>query len=395
MFGDVFAGDGASCCDACGDNRCGTSTCMPLGCGIYVRADYLLWGLKGMRLLPLVTTGDPATQNPPPGVINEDGSLPSNTTVLFGNGRVNSQAHSGGRIVFGNWMNVCWGWEGEYYGLSDERTAFVANSTGDTLLAIPFFDETSSGLPATFVVAPGAGGPPGTIAVDVATRFQGAGFRLLRNLCCWDGCGPGWWDGCPVPLGKRVDLLVGYRFNRLDDEISIAADHDILGTSRFGRDFFDSENQFHGLDLGTLLQFRRGRCSLDLVTKVAIGNTRSTVLIGGIAFQDDVQQTPAGSILALSSNSGRHVHHNFSMIPELGANFGYQINPCWRVTCGYSLIYWSGVYRAGEQIDLHVNPDLWPPLPLTGNTAGLWPQYPGRCTDFWAQGINFGLEARW
>ena len=52
-------------------------------------------------------------------------------------------------------------------------------------------------------------------------------------------------------------------------------------------------------------------------------------------------------------------------------------------------------YRPGDQIDQHINPNLWPPLPLNGNNAGLWPQFPGRGSDFWAQGVNFGLEARW
>ena len=399
LLGDVFAEeqDGIDCgFGNCGSCRtcCGT-LCSPGGCGMYVRAEYLLWSTKGMHLPALVTTGDPTSTVIPAGVINEDGSLPGNTTILFGNGLVNGQGRSGGRIVFGTHINPCWAMEGDYYGLTDQRTAFRGVSTGDTFLGIPFFDESNDGLPAVFVVAPGAGGPDGDISIDAVTRFQGAGARLLRNLCCWEGCGPSWWDGCPVPLAKRFDLLMGYRFNRLDDALTIRETHDIQGTTRIGRDVFDTENEFHGFDLGTMLQFRRGCWSLDLTTKVGIGNTRSVVLINGVAFQDGIQQTPAGSILAVSSNSGRHVNNAFTMLPEVDLNAGYQINPCWRFTCGYSLMYWCGVYRAGDQIDQHINPNLWPPLPLNGNNAGLWPQYPGRGSDFWAQGVNFGLEARW
>lgn len=362
---------------------------------MYVRAEYLLWSTKGMRVPALVTTGNSTSTVVPAGVINEDGSLPGNTSILFGDGLINGQGRSGGRIVFGTYINSCWTLEGEYYGLSDQRTEFRGVSTGSTFLGIPFFDVSNDGNPAVFIIAPGAGGPDGSVSVDAVTRFQGGGLRLLRNLCCSEGCGPAWWDGCPINVAKRIDFLVGYRFNWLDDSLIINETHDIQGTIRNGQDVFDTENQFHGLDLGTMLQFRRGCWSLDFITKVGIGNTRSVVLINGVAFQNGVQQTPGGSILACSSNSGRFENNAFTMLPEVGLNVGYQLNPCWRFTCGYNLMYWCGVYRAGDQIDQHINPNLWPPLPQSGNSAGLWPQYPGRGSDFWAQGVNFGLEAKW
>jgi hypothetical protein len=147
--------------------------------------------------------------------------------------------------------------------------------------------------------------------------------------------------------------------------------------------------------VGTQLQFRRGCWSLDLLSKVAIGNTRSTVTIDGIAFQDGEQQEPRGSILAQSTNIGTHLSDEFTMVPEVGIGLGYQINPCWRLTAGYSLIYWCSVRRAGDQIDQHLNPELWPPRPIQPEAAGLWPQFPGVGSDFWAQGLNVGLEATW
>ena len=235
----------------------------------------------------------------------------------------------------------------------------------------------------------------GSVNIDAVTRFQGANIRFLRNLCCWEGCGSSWWDGCPVPLAKRFDLLLGYRYNRLDDSLTINQQHSIQGTVRDGSDVFDTENTFNGFDLGTSLRFRRACWSLDLTAKIGIGNTRSVVTIDGVALQSNVQQTPGGSILAVSSNSGRFVNTSFTMLPEVGLDLGYQINPCWRFRTGYTLMYWCGVYRPGDQIDQHINPNLWPPLPINGNNAGLWPQYPGRASDFWAQGVNFGLEARW
>jgi hypothetical protein len=58
---------------------------------------------------------------------------------------------------------------------------------------------------------------------------------------------------------------------------------------------------------------------------------------------------------------------------------------------GYSLVYWSKVIRAGEQIDLNVNPSQFPPGDLVGAPQ---PQFRAVTTDFWAQGLNFGLDFR-
>lgn len=377
--------------DACGD-CCGLN-------GLYVRGEYLLWGTKGMRVPALVTTGDASVTNPPAGVINEDGSIPSNTTVLFGNDEIHDDVRSGGRIIFGTFLGPCRNWavEGEYFALGDETTDFRAASDGTERIGIPYFDESENGLPAIFFVTPGgtAASSPGSIDVLASTRFQGAGVRVLHNVCFGEGCGTSWWDGCPVTVGKQINLLVGYRFYRLDDSLHIREEHLITTVERIGVDIFDSKNEFHGVDLGTQMQFRRGCWSLDLLSKVAIGNTHSVVTIDGFATQDGQEQTPRGSILAQTTNIGIHESDEFTMVPELGIGLGYQINPCWRVTAGYSLIYWCSVQRAGDQIDQHLNPELWPPRAAQPEEAGFWPQFPGVGSDFWAQGLNLGLEATW
>ncbi len=378
--------DGA-CGDCCGLN------------GLYVRGEYLLWGTKGMRVPALVTTGDAAVTDPPAGVINEDGSIPSNTTVLFGNDDIHDQARSGGRIIFGTFLGPCRNWaiEGEYFGLGDETTDFRAASDGSQFIGIPYFEEAENGLPAIFFVTPGgtAASSPGSIDVTASTQFQGSGVRVLHNVCFADGCGTSCWDGCPVTVGKRIDLIVGYRFYRLDDSLHIREEHLIQTVERVGFDLFDSKNEFHGIDLGTQMQFRKGCWSLDLLSKVAIGSTHSVVTIDGFATQDGQEQTPRGSILAQTTNIGIHESDEFTMVPELGIGLGYQINPCWRMTAGYSLIYWCSVQRAGDQIDQHLNSQLWPPREAQGVEAGFWPQFPGVGSDFWAQGLNLGLEATW
>jgi hypothetical protein len=58
-------------------------------------------------------------------------------------------------------------------------------------------------------------------------------------------------------------------------------------------------------------------------------------------------------------------------------------------TAGYSLIYWSKVARAGDQVDTSVNTTQQSGGTLTGNPN---PRFPYAFTDFWAQGANLGLE---
>jgi hypothetical protein len=63
---------------------------------------------------------------------------------------------------------------------------------------------------------------------------------------------------------------------------------------------------------------------------------------------------------------------------------------------GYSLIYWTRVVRAGEQIDLSLNPNFLPDEPETATIAGAQrPAFAWQETSLWAQGFNLGLELTW
>lgn len=366
--------------------------------GMYFRGEYLLWSLKGMDTPPLVTTGSTTGANSSvAGFVNENGSLGVNTQVLFGNEAIHGQGRNGGRLTFGFWLDQeqRLALEGDYFALRDYNTQFDLASTGTTLIARPYYDETLGGTPNTFDIAgPTVGNAAGSVSDQITTRFQGAGARALYTMCCNNRQVSSLWDGCAIEQCTCVRLIGGYRFLRLDDGIVLQETHLVPNATRTGMDRFDSENQFHGADFGTAVNFRRGRWTMDLLSKVAVGNTQSRVNIDGTARYNDVLSTTRGSTLATTSNIGTYEHQHFTMVPELGMTVGYQIVPGLRATVGYSVLYWSSVYRAGDQIDLHVNPDLWP-NPASSTTAGQWPQYPGRQTDFWAQGLSLGLEGQW
>ena len=82
-----------------------------------------------------------------------------------------------------------------------------------------------------------------------------------------------------------------------------------------------------------------------------------------------------------------------AMLPELATNVGLYLTPRLRWTVGYTFFYLSNVVRPGDQVDLDVNTQfLPPPEPITGLRR---PDFVFRTTDFWAQGLNTGLDFRW
>ena len=85
----------------------------------------------------------------------------------------------------------------------------------------------------------------------------------------------------------------------------------------------------------------------------------------------------------------------FAVVPELGLTVGYQLNPCWKVTAGYTWLYWSRVARAGDQIDRNLNPDLFPEEANPPADDHLRPRFRFVHDDFWAHGLRAWFGRRW
>jgi hypothetical protein len=100
-----------------------------------------------------------------------------------------------------------------------------------------------------------------------------------------------------------------------------------------------------------------------------------------------------GGLLALRSNIGSHERDDLAFVPEVGLNIGLQLTRRLKTQAGYSFLWVSRVARAGEQIDPVVNVTQFPIL--SGNGPLIGPARPTLKfaeTDFWAHGLNFGLE---
>ncbi|MCI0682644.1 MAG: BBP7 family outer membrane beta-barrel protein [Gemmataceae bacterium] len=197
----------------------------------------------------------------------------------------------------------------------------------------------------------------------------------------------------------RVDLLAGYRFLSLDEDLTISEieigtgpDDPLRGVPFFIDEGFSASNDFHGGQIGVIAEWARCRTFVRLVGKVALGGNSRTVTINGVTRVDGLAPE-TGGFLALPSNIGRYTSTEFAVVPEVGLTLGYQLTPRLRVMMGYSFLYWTNVARPGDQIDLAVNTSQ-PPLG-NGLVGQARPASSFGDSDFWAHGLSFGFEFRY
>ena len=397
--------------EPCTDDSCsfeGVPLCSPPG-RYWVRSDWLMWWTSGMRLPPLVTTSPQGTPQTQAGVLWQPG-----TSVLFGNSTVLNESRSGVRLRFGGWLDDChrWGLEGDWMTLGGGKINYLNTSNGDPILARPFYNVETGAQDSQLKAYPGV--VTGTVSVLGNDYFESVGMDLRYNLCCsscgCNSCGGTCGDTCDNSCDNsetcgscdsryqyycRTDLLFGYRNYLLGDNLTIG--EDIVDSNTLARfqitDRFSTRNEFHGGEIGLNTELRRGRWSLGLLAKMAIGNTHQTVMIDGttIITSGAQSRTLGGGIYAVDSNSGIYSQNEFTVIPQLELEVGYQLTKRLRTFVGYNMLYWASVMRSGDQIDLNVDPRNFPPA-----VAGAlpYPAYQARQTNFWAQGINVGAEYR-
>jgi hypothetical protein len=375
--GDAGAEEADPCCDG---------GCAPPG-HVWVRGEYLLWWTKSSPLPPLVTTSLPGTPVGGAGVLGAFG-----TSVLFGGENVSDNPRSGGRVTAGGWLNdaQALGVEGYLFGLEGASNHFSAASTGNPILARPFFNAQTGAPDAVLIAFPGVVKGGANVALS-STDLVGAGVDLRANACC--GCS----DLC-CGCCYRVDVLGGYRFLHLHEGLGLSETEVAtgpkapapVGTRIDLSDAFGTSNQFHGAELGAEAELRHRRWCVDVLGKVALGGTGEDIAINGTTSIKGGPPVPGG-FLALPTNSGTFHRSSFAVVPEVGLDVGYQLTDHLRVFAGYTFIYWSKVARPGDQIDLALNPSQLPPGHLTGLPR---PALVPHDTDFWLQGIDFGGELR-
>ena len=360
------------------------------------------WWIKQGQIPPLATVG----------TLDSLGALGPGTTTLFGDD-LNYGERLGGRFTIGYWLDSCQtrGIEASYFflgGPSDNFSASSSNLPGSLLLARPFFNVITGLQDSQLVSFPDI--INGSIGISSNSQLQGAEFNLVcnrcccRNDCCQTDCCQ---TNCCYQSGHRVDFIAGFRYLGLNEDLHITENLTFLPTAPLpfvpGEtitvvDGFGTRNNFYGEQIGARGEWYRGRWFMNVLGKVALGDTHQEVRISGTTdFTDPGVPTvrQQGGLLALPTNIGSYSRDQFSVVPEIGINVGRQVTDHLRVFAGYTLLYWSGVVRPGDQIDFGVNPTQLPtstgPGTLVGEApAGLrFPQH-----GFLGARINLGLELR-
>ena len=352
----------------CGNEDEGCLTCGLMGfcrprC-YWGRVEYLGWWKQGMRI-PALVTENPTAE---PALSNHD------TVILFGNDSINKDAKSGGRFTLGMWADPCrlHGLQFTYLNLGTETASYHAAGDGSTYLGRPLFNIQTGSASAHPIGYPDS--YSGWVNVDAKTKFQGTELLYRRAI-----------KRNPY---SQLDLLVGWRWLQLKDDllISESVTHEPTSVTVDSFDRFNTKNNFHGVEFG--IQWQRPiacNWTFEMVGKMALGNSHSVVVIDG---QSTAPLSPNDGVLALSSNSGTHSHNSLSAITELGLSVKRRFSDRLEASFGYTIVYWGDVMRAGDQIDLNVDPRQIPPDPVSAtHPAALM-----NTTNFWAQGLHFGLE---
>jgi hypothetical protein len=346
----------------------------------WFRGDYLLWFIDSDRTPALLTRG--LATSPRPGALDQPF-----TKVLDGGG-VDFKERHGGQFSIGAWLAPESGWaiEADYLFLGGRDVGGARRSPGTPVLARPFFDVLSGREDSSIVSYPGV--LTGAIEISNSSRLQGAEVNLLKGLC---------------HSHARVEGLAGFRWLHLDEELIIQERSDVIDPTlpQFGTRFsvtdeLDADNHFFGGQVGLREELTWKRFRLRLVQKIAFGVTRQTIGIRGRTVIDDgTPETFDAGLLALANNRGRHAQSRFAVVPEIGGSLGLDITEKLTFFAGYSFIYWSDVARPGAHIDRGLNPNLIPTSTTFGAPGG--PNRPGfrfDSDDWWAHGVNVGLELK-
>jgi hypothetical protein len=229
----------------------------------------------------------------------------------------------------------------------------------------------------------------GALAVVMPRQFYGGDLNL-RFAQEVSGLSP-----------HRLSFLVGTRYLSLTEKLNISegiSEHTgegVEGNVFAIQDFFTTYNRFYGGQVGAESEVRFGSVVLTTALKLALGKTQQTVKIAGdsVAFEPPTQTLtidPTRGFLAQPTNIGRYRKSDLGFIPEVTVTVAWDFNTYIRAWVGYNFLWWSDIVRPGDQIDPWINLQPIGSPPFLG--VPFRPTVPFTSTDFWAQGLTFGLQ---
>ena len=384
-------------CDACGFDSCDSMGCDSMGGSVpwyrswanssismdpnqwFGGVELLLMFRRGDRPPTLVTTG-PNNDADTAGEIGQVG-----TRVLVGGDSILKDVTAGGRLTLGTWIDcsrsrslVLRAWFA-----GEETFAFNRNQDQTSVLVRPFLnvsDNQAAAQDTQIIAFPNRA--TGNISVQASSDVFG-GDVSVRQL---------WYK----KYGGTIDLLYGYQFMRVDENLGISStstslDDDFapLGSVISISDSFDTENEFHGGQLGFASQYREGCWSFRSLAKLGFGSLRRQATLRGSTTTsiDGATAVDPNGLLVRSTNSGKTIDHTFGWIPELDLSIGWHRYPRFDMTLGYHVIAMTDAVQASDAVDAALRVNLSDPP--TGQQR---PAVSLGYDTFYIQGIHFGMQ---
>lgn len=344
----------------------------------WVNGEYLLWWSRSMGVPELVTAV------PAAGVANGDAFgaklFPDTRKIQFGH-------QNGYRVTGGVQLTDCYSLIGSFFQLENkvEGNTFAANGQPGSLgLGRRYFPAGGAGGRVLYSALPGQYG--GVIDVQPSTELWGLDAHLGVETYRL--------------FSDRNTGLYGFRYLDLAERLVIT-DSSTFANGRVNsvQDVFATRNQFYGGQVGVHSQFFGGpNWTFETIGKFGFGGVRQQAEVFGGNVNIDpngVVDREFGGLYARPSNSGRFERDKFAVTLDLTLSLGYQVTPRLRTSFGYSILYLSSAVRPGGAIDRVVNDTnlrfVAPADRTVSNINRPAFDWSRAASDYWAQGLNFGV----
>jgi len=333
------------------------------GCGgheTWARAELLLWFVQDRETPPLVTTAP--TGNFP--------NLPG-ASIAFG-GDIQSDLSAGFRGDYGIYLSDNFGVGARFWIISESSDDYTRQSDGSDLsIGRPFFN-TDLGINDALIVALN-GAFAGDIHAESSLDMLGA--EAYARL--------GFISGNQF----RSELIGGYSYFQIDDTLRVNSTSVNIpsGQIRTFSDRFETENRFHGGQIGLETTVARGRWSARSLTKVHLGNMNQTVTLAG-SRTDTLSGPAAAGMLVGLGESGTVERDEFAFVPEMNLKLGYRFRNHVEFSVGYTFMYFDNVALAGDYVDTNIAGGQFQ-VPFEDNNR----LFGFKDRGLWVQGIDLGV----
>jgi hypothetical protein len=351
----------------------------------WIDVEWLAWKVRSMPIAFPLALSTPVAAG---GLIGGEG-----TRVLFGDENVDYGSYFNVfRLTGGFWCGEERKWGVEMSGFIQEAKSELANFsapiTARQVLSRPLIDALTGQNSAVLI------GFPGQFAAEIfinsRLKMGGAEANMVRSCVYCDRF--------------KLNFLAGVRYIDHDETLSITSRSTIPALDISDPtlvDIFDEfacRNQFFGGQVGFEMELRHRRFFLDLTGKVAAGNQNENLNIRGFTNNRTlgVNSTVPAGMLALAGNIVDTNDNEFAYVPEVTLKLGYQWTQRVSTFVGYNGLYISRLMRPGDQIDPVINPVFLPVSTQFGGDFGpVRPINNFNKSDFWAQGVTFGVSIRY